>query len=373
MFIHQKRRWPHFEWDHETLLEQLARVRFKQGRIVGTMETMGFQLKNETTLRTLTLEILKSNEIEGGSLDDQQVKSSIARKLGMDMENAVPADRNVEGVVDMMMDATSNYEAPLDKERLFGWQASLFPGGRSGMDHVTTGKWRDNPDDDPMQVVSGPMGKEQVHFQAPKAERLEAEMDGFLEWFNGEEAIDPVLKAGVAHFWFVTVHPFDDGNGRIARALTEMQLARADGSMQRFYSMSDQIRKEREDYYKVLERSQKSDLNITDWLTWFLECLERTLDSAEEGLNGVLKKARFWDKAAETPLNERQKQMLNKLLDDFEGKLTSSKWAKMNDCSQDTASRDIKDLMEKGLLKLGDAGGRSTHYLLQEPEELERK
>ncbi len=344
----------------------LATVRHKQGKLTGRMEALGFNLRNEATLETLTLDVLKSSEIEGELLNPDQVRSSIARRLGMDIAGLIPADRSVEGIVEMMLDATQSYQKELNAERLFSWHAAMFPTGRSGLQKIKVGAWRDNPKEDPMQVVSGPMGKERVHFEAPGAEVLDKEMTAFLGWFNHTADIDPVLKAGLAHLWFVTIHPFDDGNGRIARAIADMQLTRSDESPQRFYSMSAQIRKERSDYYDILESTQKRTLDITEWLEWFLACLDRALTASGETLEGVMKKAKFWDSHAATRFNPRQQLMLNKLLDHFEGKLTSSKWAKIAKCSHDTALRDIQDLVEKKVLIKDPAGGRSTNYLLTE-------
>lgn len=364
-FIYQLKDWPSFEWEEETLTALLAEVRFRQGKILGRMESLGFALQEEANLQTLTLDVIKSSEIEGELLDADQVRSSIARRMGMDIGGLVPSDRNVDGVVEMMLDATRENEKVLSKERLFGWHASLFPSGRSGMHKKITGAWRNNPKDDPMQVISGAMGKEKVHFQAPDADVLENEMKLFLEWFNIKINIDPVLKAAIAHIWFVTIHPFDDGNGRIARAITDLQLARADHSSQRFYSMSAQIRKERSTYYNILERTQQNTLDITKWLQWFLECLQRALMETEQTLEAVLFKAAFWEKHKKTVFNNRQVTMLNKLLDGIDGKLNSSKWAKMTKCSSDTAVRDINDLLEKEVLVKEAAGGRSTSYGLR--------
>lgn len=364
MFIYQKRNWPEFYWKIEKISKILVSVRHKQGRLVGRMEGMGFHLQSEATLNTITLDVLKSSEIEGEMLDKEQIRSSIARKLGLDVGGLVPADRNVEGIVEMMLDATQNYSERLADERLFDWHAALFPTGRSGMNKIIVAAWRTHGKDDPMRVVSGPMGREKVHFQAPDTEKIEHEMKIFIKWFNEANELDPVLKAAITHLWFVTIHPFDDGNGRIARALTDMQLARADRSIQRFYSMSTQIRKERKEYYTILEKTQKGDLDITKWLIWFLECLEQAIDNSEENLSTVLSKWRFWEKHSSTTLNERQRKMINRLFSGFEGKLTSSKWAKMNKCSQDTAGRDINDLIDKRILQKEPGGGRSTSYAL---------
>ena len=330
------------------------------------MESLGFNLRNEATLNTLTLDVLKSSEIEGEMLDINQVRSSIAKRLGMDIGGLVHADRHVEGIVEMMLDATQNFQARLTADRLFAWHAAMFHTGRSGLQKIKVGAWRDNSIEDPMQVVSGAMGRERVHFEAPAAEFLEKEMIDFLNWFDTKMDIDPVLKAAIAHLWFVTVHPFDDGNGRIARAIADMQLARSDGSNQRFYSMSGQIRKDRSDYYDVLEKTQKGSLDITGWLEWFFGCLDRALDFTEETLAGVLKKAAFWQLHAKTLFNSRQQRILNLLLDSFDGKLTSSKWAKITKVSQDTALRDIQDLVDRGVLMKDPAGGRNTNYLLGE-------
>ncbi|MCW3105143.1 MAG: Fic family protein [Bacteroidetes bacterium] len=364
-YIYNYKSWPAFTWDHEAITPLLSNIRHKQGRLKGIMEVLGFSLRNETLLETLTLDVLKSTEIEGELLNPAQVRSSIAKRLGMDIAGLVPADRHVEGVVEMMMDATQNYNAPLDKDRLFGWHSALFPTGRSGIHTIIVGNWRDNAKG-PMQVVSGAMGKEKVHYEAPGAETLEQEMNVFLEWFNTEHTIDAVLKSAIAHLWFVTVHPFDDGNGRIARAIADMQLARADGDRQRFYSMSAQIRLERNDYYSILERTQQGTLNITDWLEWFLNCLDRSLNVTDDSLRRVLSKTKFWDRHAQTSVNERQRMLINKLFDGFTGKLNSSKWAKIAKCSTDTALRDINDLLQKNILEKEAGGGRSTSYILKE-------
>lgn len=362
-YIHELKNWPDFRWNQERLASQLAAVRHRQGRLIGRMEALGFQLRAEAVLQTLTEDVLKSSEIEGEQLDKDQVRSSIARRLGMDVGGLTPAERHVEGVVEMMLDATQNFKAVLTTERLFGWHAALFPTGRSGMSRIRVGKWRDDKDG-PMQVVSGPIGKERVHYQAPPADAVSREMRAFLIWFNGKEQVDDVLKAAIAHLWFVTVHPFDDGNGRIARAIADMALARSENSPQRFYSMSAQIRAERKAYYDTLESTQKGDLDITVWLEWFLSCLGRAFDGAENILAGVLQKARFWESHGGEQFNDRQRTILNRVLDGFEGKLTSSKWAKLGKCSQDTASRDIEDLVQRKILAKDAAGGRSTSYSL---------
>lgn len=330
---------------------------------MGHMEALGFPLRQEAQLQTLTSDVLKSSEIEGETLDAEQVRSSIARRLGMDIGALKSTDRNVEGIVEMMLDATRRYSEPLTSDRLFAWHASLFPTGRSGMTKIRVGNWRDDATGR-MQVISGPIGKEHAHFEAPTAARLDGEMQAFLDWFNATEQIDPVLKAGVSHFWFVTIHPFDDGNGRIARTIADMALARSENSPQRFYSMSAQIRQERSAYYDILEKTQKGTMDITPWLDWFLGCLGRAIDGAQITLGAVLAKARFWETVGRVAINERQRFVLNRLLDGFEGKLTSSKYAKLVKCSQDTAQRDILSLVEHSILVRNPEGGRSTSYAL---------
>ncbi len=363
MHIHQHPDWPKFIWNDSSLLNSVSDVRNLQGKLLGKMAALGFSLKEEAILETLTIDVVKSTLIEGESLDMQQVRSSIARKLGMDISGLIPADRNVDGVVEMMLDATQKYDKPLSRDRLFDWHAALFPTGRSGMHKITVADWRKD-ETGPMQVVSGPMGKEKVHFEAPSADLLETEMKNFIYWFNEEVSIEPVIKAGIAHLWFITIHPFDDGNGRIARAIADMQLARADKTKQRFYSMSAQIEIEKKKYYETLESTQKGSLEITNWLKWFLECLIQALEFTEETLRKVLAKAKFWEKHATTILSKRQQIMINHLLDDFYGKLTTSKWAKMAKCSQDTVLRDIQDLIDKGVLMKDSGGGRSTSYIM---------
>jgi Fic family protein len=362
-YIHKLPDWPRFRWDSDGLAKQLATVRLRQGRLIGRMQALGFRQQEEAVLTTLTEDVLKSSEIEGEILDRDQVRSSISRRLGMDAGALPPADRNVEGVVEMMLDATQNFESELTEERLFGWHASLFPTGRSGMSKIIVGAWRDEKSG-PMQVVSGPIGREKVYYEAPAAGRLDAEMKSFLEWFNAEDNTDPVIKAALAHLWFVTIHPFADGNGRIARAIADMSLARSEDSSQRFYSMSAQIRLERKAYYDMLEATQKGELDITPWLEWFLSCLDRAFDGAEQALAAVFRKADFWKKYTAAKINERQRDILNRLLDGFEGKLTSSKWALIEKCSPDTALRDIQDLVDQGILAKDEAGGRSTSYSL---------
>lgn len=364
-YIHELAGWPDFRWKHEVLAIPLATVRHRQGLLLGQMKSLGFSLREEAVLTTLTEDVLKSSEIEGEILDKDQVRSSIARRLGIEIGALTPAERDVEGVVEMMLDATQRYDQPLTDERLFGWHAALFPTGRSGLTKIRVGTWRDDSSG-PMQVVSGPIGREHVHYQAPLAGRLGDDMNAFLTWFNegDKSALDPVLKAGIAHLWFVTIHPFDDGNGRIARAVADMALARSEKSTQRFYSMSAQIRQERKEYYDKLEATQKGDLDITEWLRWFLECLGRAFDGAETTLVKVLGKADFWKRHATTKLNPRQRDMINRLLDGFEGKLTSSKWSAIEKCSPDTALRDINELVDLRIIKKDDGGGRSTSYSL---------
>jgi len=365
-YIHQHDDWPTFHWQSAALAKRLADVRHRQGRLIGRMESLGFDLRAEAVLQTLTEDVTRSSEIEGEVLDRDQVRSSIARRLGMDIGGLVPADRNVEGVVEMMLDATQNFEKPMTRDRLFAWHAALFPTGRSGMSKINVGAWRDDANG-PMQVVSGLIGRERVHYEAPGAPIVDAEMQAFLAWLESDAGQDPVLKAGIAHLWFVTIHPFDDGNGRIARAIADLALARSERSAQRFYSMSGQIRTERNAYYDLLEATQKGDLDVTRWLTWFLDCLDRAIDGAETILATVLHKARFWEIHADAQLNDRQREMLNRLLNGFVGKLTSSKWAKISKCSQDTALRDIEGLIRLGVLVKDEGGGRSTSYSIVEP------
>lgn len=362
LYIHELQNWPRFHWDRERLAEPLAGVRHRQGWLTGHMEALGFKLRQEAVLQTLTADVLKSSEIEGEKLNAGQVRSSIARRLGMDIGGLKPADRHVEGVVEMMLDATRHYNQSLTNERLFSWHAALFPTGRSGMSKIRSGAWRDGTG--PMQVVSGPVGKEHVHFEAPAAPRLDREMESFLDWFNKPADIDAVLKAGLAHLWFVTIHPFDDGNGRIARAIADMALARSENSSQRFYSMSAEIRQERAAYYDILEQTQKGTMDITPWMEWFLVCLGRAIEGAQTALGAVLAKARFWENVQGIALNERQTLVLNALLDRFEGKLTTSKYGKLAKCSHDTALRDILSLVERGILVRNPEGGRSTSYAL---------
>ena len=325
-------------------------------------------VKDDAVLRAITAEVVKSSEIEGERLDADQVRSSVARRLGLEVAGLKRADRYVDGIVEMMLDATQQHDKPLTKERLFGWHAVLFPTGRSGMQRVKTGGWREDRSG-PMEVRSGPVGRERVHFVAPPAKRLKSEMHRFLDWFNADEATEPVLKAAQLHLWFVTVHPFDDGNGRIARAITELALARSERSPQRFYSLSAQIREERADYYRVLEQTQRGSLDVTPWMVWFLGCLTRAVQSAQRELAGVLARARFWEKLRDVSLNDRQRLMINRLLEGFEGKLTSSKWATMTETSQDSALRDIQQLVNLGVLVKDAARGRSTSYSLAQSQD----
>lgn len=364
MYIHLRKDWPHFKWDYEQITTLLSEVSNLQGRLLGRMEDLGFRLQDEAVLETVTLDVIKNHEIEGEILDNAQVKSSVARKLGLDFQSAIEPSRYVDGVVEMMLDATQNYITPLTEDRLFGWHAALFPTGRSGMYKIMVGDWR-QAGEGPMQVVSGAMGKERVHFEAPSSERLAQEMKHFIEWFNDKTIdINSILKAAIAHLWFITIHPFDDGNGRITRAITDMQLAKSDQNSRRFYSMSAQILLERKGYYKILEKTQKGNLDITDWILWFLNCLKNAISASETILKNTLIKAEFWKNHRHTSLNARQLKMINKLFDGFEGKLFTSKWAKMCKCSKDTALRDIQDLEQKGILQKESGGGRSTSYIL---------
>lgn len=362
-YVHELPDWPAFRWDAEALAPTLAAVHEQQGRLLGRMAAVGFDLRTEADFQTMTTDVLRTSEIEGEVLDPAQVRSSLAKRLGLDVSGAAPVDRHVDGVVEMLLDATRNCNDKLTAERLFGWHAALFPTGRSGMLKILVGQWR-NDSTGPMRVVSGPMGREKVHYEAPAAKRLKKETAAFLKWVNTEKTLDPLLKAGLGHFWFVTLHPFEDGNGRMARAVADLLLARADGSPQRFYSMSAQIRNERKKYYDMLERSQRSSLDVTEWLTWFLACLGRAMAASEAMLADVLNKHRFWQTHAKTVLNARQVKVLNKLFQGFEGKLSSGKYAKLAKTSQDSAARDLADLVAKKVMKKAKAGGRSTHYVL---------
>lgn len=363
-YIWQAGDWPHWRYDLATLASPMVEVARLQGVLLGRLADVGFALRDQASLAALTEDVIKTSEIEGERLDATSVRSSIARRLGVDIGALAPADRHVDGVVDMILDATTNCHAPLTRERLFGWHAALIPTGYSGLSHITVGAWRDDAKG-PMHVVSGPIGRQRVHFEAPPADRLDVEMDRFLRWVNTPtDEHPPLLKAALAHLWFVTLHPFDDGNGRIARAIGDMLLARADGSPQRFYSLSAQTQRERQDYYDILERTQKGSLDVTDWLAWFLRTLHRALERAHESLDAVLYKARFWQRHASTPMNARQIKVLNRLLDGFEGKMTTRKWAALAKCSPDTALRDISDLLERGVLQKCSGGGRSTAYTI---------
>lgn len=363
MYLYNHPNWPLFEWDSAKLLPLLADVRLHQGKLIGKMGAIGFELRNEANLEILTLEIIKSTEIEGENLERAQVRSSIARRLGLDITGMVFSERNVDGIVDLMIDATKNHDKELNKDRLFAWHASLFPSGHSGMLKIITGNWRDDSTG-PMQVVSGPLGKEKVHFQAPPAERVDEEMRLFFNWINLEKQTDQVIMAAIAHLWFVTIHPFEDGNGRISRALSDMLMARSDGQGLRFYSMSAQIRKERNAYYDMLEKTQKGSLDITNWLEWFLYCLLRSIESSDRLLDRIVMKHHFWTKNTQNTFNDRQRKVLNMLLDEFEGVLNTNKWAKICKCSQDTALRDIQALIEKGVLTKSGHGSRNTTYEL---------
>lgn len=365
-YLHNRADWPDFRWSAERLSRRLATVRFDQGRLIGQMSSLGFKLRREAELETLTEEVVKSGNIEGENLDSEQVRSSIARRLGMDIAGLKPVDRDVDGVVEMMLDATQLYGQQLTADRLFGWHSALFPTGRSGMRRIVVGSWRDDATG-PMQVVSGRVGREHVHFEAPTADRIDQEMGAFLDWFNSDAETDLLMKAAVAHLWFVTIHPFEDGNGRIARAIADMALARSENCAQRFYSMSAQIQRERKDYYDVLERTQKGTMDITSWMDWFLGCLDRAIEGAQTTLAAVLQKAHFWESVGDASLTDRQRRVLNRLLDGFEGKLTTSKWAKLAKCSQPTALRDLQDLLERGILVRNEEGGRSTNYTLVMP------
>lgn len=363
--IWQASDWPGWRFDLAALAGPMAEVSRAQGLLMGRLADVGMALRDQASLAALTEDVVKTSEIEGEHLDVESVRSSIARRLGVDIGALAPVDRHVEGVVEMVLDATANCRAPVSRERLFGWHAALFPTGYSGLSRIKVGGWRDDAGG-PMQVVSGPIGRQRVHFEAPPADRLELETSRFLDWLNGPSTEPPLLKAGLGHLWFVTLHPFDDGNGRIARAIGDLLLARADGSPQRLYSLSAQIQRERTAYYDILERTQKRSMEVTEWLVWFLDTLHGAIDQAQHAVDAVMAKARFWQRWATTPLNERQVKLLNRLLDGFEGKLTSSKWAAFAHCSPDTALRDINDLLARGVLLKSDAGGRSTRYGLSD-------
>lgn len=359
-YIHQLNQWPRFHWEQEELINLLAEVRQLQGKLLGKVELLGFDLKDEANLETLIQDIVKTSEIEGEVLNPELVRSSIAVRLGLDNLGIEHSNRNIDGIVDMMLDATQTFDKSLSEERLFGWHSALFPIGRSGMYKIEVAKWRTGD----MQVVSGGMGREKVHFEAPSPKKLEKEMQEFINWFNQEESLDSIIKAGISHLWFVTIHPFDDGNGRIARSITDMQLSKSDGVNQRFYSMSSRINAEKKSYYAILERTQKGDLDITNWLKWFLECLKGAIIDSNFIIDKVVRKHQFFVNNVSKIANERQRLILTKLLDGFDGNLTSSKYAKIAKTSPDTALRDIKDLVEKGILVKSDSGGRSTNYIL---------
>lgn len=360
MYIHELPKWPSFSWNQQRIGELLVQVRHSQGRLIGGMESIGFHLREQTILQTLTQDVVKSSEIEGEKLDASQVRSSVARHLGIEHAAIGRVDRNVDGLVEMILDATQNFDQPLTKERLLAWHIALFSEPRKHSKNITIGKWRKRP----VYVVSGQMGKEKIHFEAPSFSRVPREMKLFLKWVNEEQGMDLVLKAALAHLWFVTIHPFDDGNGRIGRAIVDFLLARSEKSSHRFYSLSEQIQLERKSYYMILEKTQKGTLDVTAWIEWFLGCLERAIQRALDIFETVLDKARVWEALTNVALNERQRKVLNRLLDGFEGKLTSSKWAKIAKCSQDTAHRDIVDLIEKGILVKNVEGGRSSSYSL---------
>lgn len=366
MYIYQQASWPKFVWNQAELTDLLIHVRHQQGRLVGAFESIGFHDKNEIVLQTITQDIVKSSEIEGEILDPSSVRSSVARRLGLEAAASHIPDRNIDGVVEMMLDATQRFDQPLTEERLFGWHAALFPTGRSGLSKIRVGSWRQGP----VEVISGAIGKEKIHFEAPPADHVEDEMNGFLNWLNQESTTDLVVKAAIAHLWFVTIHPFDDGNGRIGRAIVDMMLARSEKSSRRFYSLSSQIQVERKDYYNLLETTQKGDLNITTWIAWFLGCLNRAIEHVLCTLDMVLSRARFWESIREKVINERQRKIINLLLDGFVGKLTSTKWASIAKCSQDTAYRDIQNLLELGILVKNPEGGRSTSYSLRESKNI---
>ena len=368
-YIWERPDWPNLTCDVAHLAAPLAAVRYAQGRLLGRMESLGFKLRDEAWLQTLTQDVVTTSAIEGERLNAEQVRSSIARRLGMDIGALAPVDRHVEGIVEVTLDATQRSAEPLTTERLFAWHGALFPTGRSGLAQIRVATWREDVGG-PMHVVSGPIGRETVHYTAPPADRLTSEVEAFLRWFEQPDALDAVLKAGLAHLWFVTLHPFEDGNGRIARAVGDLALARSEQTSRRFYSLSAQIQQERADYYAILERTQKAGMDMTEWLFWFLACLQRAIHQAEDTLSAVMIKARFWERFAGTPMNQRQIKVLNRLLDGFEGKLTTSKWGKLAKCSQDTAHRDILALIEMGALEKAEGGGRSTSYGLLIPTQI---
>jgi Fic family protein len=360
MYLYERKNWWKFQYDKDQIVNLLGEVRAKQGLMLGRMTSLGFDFQDDAMLTTMSLELVRSSEIEGENLNLSEVRSSIARRLGINSAGMVPSSRYIEGVVEMLLDATQNYDKPLTGERLFGWHNVLFPTGRSGLHEIEVGKYRTGE----MQVVSGAMGREWIHYQAPKAERVSEEMAIFIKWFNENAELDSVLKAAISHLWFVSIHPFEDGNGRIARAITDMQLARSENCRRRFYSMSTEIKLMQREYYDVLERTQKGDGDITEWLVWFLNCFDKALSSTESILSSVIEKNKFWEQHKDVDFNVRQRKIINMLFDDFFGKLTSSKWAKIAKCSNDTALNDIKDLVAKGVLAKNEEGGRSTNYSL---------
>lgn len=363
MYIHQLSKWPEFQWEQSKITNLLGEIRHLQGKLIGKMSSLGFKLQDEATLKTLTEDVVKTSEIEGETLNKEQVRSSIARRMGIDIGIPPKADRHIEGIVEIMLDATKEYNKPLTKNRLFNWHAALFPTGRSGIKRITVAHWR-GKESGTMQVVSGAHGREKVHFEAPEYDKVPNEMKKFISWFNSDTGMDLVLKSAIAHLWFLTIHPFEDGNGRIGRAIADMLLAKSEKCGRRFYSMSSQIQKDRSKYYLQLEQSQKGSLDITNWIEWFLKCLKRAIESSDIALKSILQKAKFWKMNESVVFNTRQRKILNLMLDDFYGKLTSSKWAKICKCSQDTANRDINDLLGKNILKRGELSGRSTYYLL---------
>ncbi|MFH6998884.1 Fic family protein [Flavobacterium sp. FlaQc-57] len=362
IYIHQLKNWPNLQWNDQEFISLLSEVRILQGKLMGKVELLGFELKDEANLETLIQDVIQTSEIEGEILNPELVRSSIATRLGLEYSGLEHSDRHVDGIVELMLDATQNDNKTLTEDRLFGWHAALFPTGRSGMHKIEVANWRSRD----MQVVSGGMGREIVHYEAPKAEQLELEMKHFIEWYNNDQNLESLLKAAVAHLWFITIQPFDDGNGRIARAITDMQLSKSDGVNQRFYSMSTEINKQKKSYYTILERTQKGDIDITEWIVWFLECLKNSILYSSIIVDKVVKKHHFWVKNAGKISNERQQIMLNKLMGNFEGHLNTSKWAKIVKTSADTALRDITDLVNKGILIKANSGGRSTHYVLKD-------
>jgi Fic family protein len=361
-YIYQYENWPNFTWSEQKVQNLLGKLRYLQGKIYGQISTLGFTVKEETILSTLTLDVVKSSEIEGEILNPEHVRSSIAKKLGIEYVGVEHTRRDVEGVVEMLIDATQKYNEELTERRLFGWHSCLFPTGWSGMTQINVAKYRTGE----MQIVSGAMGMEKVHFEAPKAETVKQEMDKFLEWINNENELDLVVKSAIAHFWFIIIHPFDDGNGRISRAISDLLLARSENSPIRFYSLSNQLLEEKKNYYATLQKVQHSSGDITEWIVWYLECLFNAILTADEKVKNILRKAQFWNRHEQTIINARQRLMINKLFDGFTGKLKTSKWAKITKCSTDTALRDIKDLMDKKILKQEESGGRSTNYELIE-------